>query len=197
MLRETVLDIVGLIKGAPISDLVIFGAFCAAVVVGAMQGTIRRLLGIASILFAFLAAANLRDPVGNFLGDNWQQFPTGYSKMLAFGLVFAVLWIVLSVLIQGFYKRTDIYAARPIVDEILGGVLGVIQGFLLLCVVIVILGSYVMPAPFPGEIDFVRQIHDIFINQSHIATALRDGIIPVAVHSIAFFLPADIVAMFP
>ena len=197
MLREAVLDIVGLIKGAPISDLLIFGAFCAAVVVGAMQGTIRRLLGIVSILFAFLAAANLRDPVGDFLGRNWQQFPMGYSKMLAFGLVFAVLWIGLSILIQGFYKRTDIYAARPIVDEILGGLLGVVQGFLLLCVVIVILGSYTMPAPFPGEIDYVRQLHDIFINQSHIATSLRDGIIPVLVHSTGFLLPADIVAMFP
>jgi hypothetical protein len=180
------LDIVGLIKGAPVSDLLIFGAFCAAFVVGAMQGAIRRLLGIASMLFAFLLSANLRDPVGNYLADNWRQFPAGYTKLLAFGLLFGVLWIGLSLLIQGFYKRTDIYAARPVV-----------QGFLLLCVALVIFGSYTLPAPFPGEVIFVRQIQDVLLNQSHIAAALRDGALPVMIHSSGFLLPNDIVAMFP
>jgi uncharacterized membrane protein required for colicin V production len=191
------LDIVGLIKGAPVSDLLIFGAFCAAFVVGAMQGAIRRLLGIASMLFAFLLSANLRDPVGNYLADNWRQFPAGYTKLLAFGLLFGVLWIGLSLLIQGFYKRTDIYAARPVVDELLGGFLGLVQGFLLLCVALVIFGSYTLPAPFPGEVIFVRQIQDVLLNQSHIAAALRDGALPVMIHSSGFLLPNDIVAMFP
>jgi uncharacterized membrane protein required for colicin V production len=191
------LDIVGIIKGAPISDLVILGGLFLAVVIGAMQGTIRRLLGIASILFAFLAAANLRDPVGDFLAHNWQQFPTGYCKLLAFGLLFGVLWIGLSLLIQGFYKRTDIYAARPVVDDLLGALLGLVQGVLLLCVAIVILGSYSLPSPFSGEIDFLRQAQDILVHQSHIASALRDGVIPTLVHGSAFLLPADLVAMFP
>ena len=191
------MDIVGLIKGAPISDLVILGGFGVALVVGAMQGTIRRLLGILSIVFAFLASANLRDPVGDFLAHNWQQFPSGYSKFLAFALLFGVLWIGLSLLIQGFYKRTEIYAARPVVDELLGGALGLVQGFLLLCVVLVIFGSYTMPPPFSGEIDYLRQLQDILQNQSHIASALRDGAIPVLVHSTGFLLPPSIVAMFP
>jgi len=191
------LDIVGLIKGAPISDLVILGAFFAAFVVGAMQGAIRRLLGIASILFAFFLSANLRDPVGDFLAPNWLQFPTGYSKLLAFVILFGALWIGTSVLIQGFYKRTDIYATRPAVDEILGGLLGLVQGFLLLCVVLVILGSYVLPSPFPGEVPFLRQAQDILLNQSHIASTIRDSVIPVLIHSSGFLLPSDIVAMFP
>jgi uncharacterized membrane protein required for colicin V production len=191
------LDIVGFINGAPIPDLVILGGFALAFVVGAMQGTIRRLLGIASILFAFLASANLRDPVGDYLSGNWQQFPAGYAKLLAFCLLFGALWIGSSLLIQGFYKRTEIYAAKPVVDEVVGGLLGLLQGFLLLCVAVVILGSYTMPAPFSGEIDYLRQVQDIIVNQSHIAGALRDGLIPVLIHASAFLLPADLVAMFP
>ena len=191
------MDIVGLVKGAPISDLVILAGFGVAFVVGAMQGTIRRLLGILSIVFAFLASANLRDPVGDFLAHNWQQFPSGYSKFLAFGLLFGVLWIGLSLLIQGFYKRTEIYAARPVVDELVGAALGLVQGFLLLCVVLVILGSYTMPPPFTGEIDYLRQVQDILLHQSHIASAVRDGVIPVLIHSTGFLLPSNIVAMFP
>lgn len=191
------MDIVGLIKGAPISDLVIFGAFFFCFVAGAMQGAIRRLLGIASILAAFLLAANLRDPLGDFLGNNWQQFPAGYSKLLAFCILFGVLWAGLSLVIQGFYKRTEIYASRPVVDEIVGGLLGLVQAFLLLCVAIVILGSYVLPAPFSGEVSYLRQVQDIVLNQSHITSALRSGVVPTLIHAVAYLLPADIVAMFP
>jgi uncharacterized membrane protein required for colicin V production len=191
------LDIVGFIKGAPISDLVILGAFALAFLVGVMQGTIRRLLGIASILFAFFLSANLRDPVGDFLAPNWLQFPAGYSKLLAFVILFGVIWIGTSVLIQGFYKRTDIYATRPVVDDILGGLVGLVQGFLLLCVVLVILGSYPLPSPFPGEVAYLRQVQDILLNQSHIAATIRDSVLPVLIHNSGFLLPSSIVAMFP
>ena len=50
-----------------------------------MQGAIRRIVGIVSIVFAFLVAANLRDPVGGYLADQWQQYPSGYDHLLAFG----------------------------------------------------------------------------------------------------------------
>ena len=59
----------------------------AAFIIGYLQGTIRRLLGIAAVLFSFVLAAYLRDPFGNFLASNWTQFPPSYSHMIAFALV--------------------------------------------------------------------------------------------------------------
>jgi uncharacterized membrane protein required for colicin V production len=38
-------------------------------VLGFIQGTIRRVLGLASMLFSFLFAANLREPLGGYLAQ--------------------------------------------------------------------------------------------------------------------------------
>ena len=64
--------------------LFLFGMF----VLGFMQGTIRRLLGLGSMAFSFLFAANLTNVVGPFLADNWNQFPDEYAVMLGFLIVF-------------------------------------------------------------------------------------------------------------
>jgi len=86
-------DIVTYIQSFNLFDLLVLLVFSVSFVIGFIQGTIRRLLGIASILFSFLLAANLRDPLGAFFAPHWQQFPAGYSYMIAFGLVFVTATI--------------------------------------------------------------------------------------------------------
>ena len=50
--------------------LYLFGFF----ILGFIQGTIRRLVGIASIVFSFFLALQLNDLwLGNFLATNWTQ----------------------------------------------------------------------------------------------------------------------------
>ena len=79
--------------------LFLFGMF----VLGFMQGTIRRLLGLGSMAFSFLFAASLTNVVGPFLADNWNQFPNEYAVMLGFLIVFVAANIAFSLIIQGFY----------------------------------------------------------------------------------------------
>ena len=62
-------------------------------VLGFVQGTIRRVLGLASMLFSFLFAANLREPLGGYLAENWNEFPDEYAVMLGFGIVFVAATI--------------------------------------------------------------------------------------------------------
>ena len=66
----------------------IFLYFMAFFVLGFAQGTIRRLIGIGSILFSFLFAANVAEPLGNYLGSNWTQFSKEYATMIGFMTVF-------------------------------------------------------------------------------------------------------------
>ena len=80
--------------------LVLFGFF----VLGFAQGTLRRLLGLAAVLFSFLLAANLRNPLGAFLADNWTQFPSEYSYMIGFLVVFLASWAAFTIAIQTFYE---------------------------------------------------------------------------------------------
>jgi hypothetical protein len=110
--------------------------------------------------------------------------------------IFIVGAVGLSILIQGFYKRTEIYAKQPIVDDIIGGALGLLQGMLLLTVVVIILNSYTLTSTETGDVGVLRQAQDL-IHKSAIAGGVKDVIAPPFVHVLAFFLPSDLVAHFP
>jgi hypothetical protein len=95
--------------------LFLFGMF----VLGFIQGTIRRVLGLASILFAFLLAGQLRQPLGAFLADNWTQFrPSAANDAL---LGWCSCSPILSVIIQSF---TAALLSSRACHEILGGIIG-------------------------------------------------------------------------
>ena len=109
--------------------LFLFGMF----ILGYIQGTIRRLVGIASIVFSFFLALQLNEFwLGSFLAQNWEQFPPEYSTTIGYLLIFVAASVAFSLVIQGTYKKAEIFPKYPVVDELLGGILGVVQGFLIL-----------------------------------------------------------------
>ena len=191
------MDIVAFLKGAPIVDFGILLGLLAALLLGVMQGAIRRILGIMAFAFAFLVAANLRETLGDYLAQNWHQFDLAYNRLLAFTITFVVAAVAASIVIQGFYKRTDLYARHPIVDDAIGGLLGLAQGMLLLIMVVVILNSSILPPAQSGDVMPLRDAQDLIANQSHIARAFRDVAAPPFTHIFSFLLPSDLVSLFP
>ncbi len=190
------MDILGAIRSSPLIDLVLLLVLCGFLFLGVLQGAIRRLLGIGSNLAAFVLAANLRDPVGDFLSHNWVQFGLDYNRLLAFVIIFLVVNVVATILIQVFYKRVDISAEHPITDDVVGGLLGLLQGFLVLLTVAIIFNSYTLPAALPGDFTQVRDAQNL-VQQSHIAGALKDHLAPLFVHVLGPLLPSDLVSVFP
>lgn len=194
---EDRLDMADFLKSAPIVDIVILLGLLAALLLGVMQGAIRRILGIMAFAFAFLVAANLRETLGDYLAQNWHQFDLGYNRLLAFTITFVVAAVAASIVIQGFYKRTDLYAKQPIVDDAIGGLLGLTQGLLILTMVVIILNSSVLPPVQNGDVTPLRDAQDLIVNQSHIAGWIRGAVAPPFVHVWSFLLPADLVSLFP
>jgi uncharacterized membrane protein required for colicin V production len=190
------MDIVQAIGSLPLLDLGIFVGMFACFILGVMQGSIRRLLGIIANLFAFLVAANLREPFGNFLADNWTQFPPEYNRLLAFMILFAIGAVVLSVSIQAFYRRTELYARRPIVDDVVGGALGLVEGLLVLVILVVIVDSYKLPNARPGDVAILGQVSGM-VHDSAICNGIRDVVAPPFVHILGLILPPDLVSLFP
>jgi uncharacterized membrane protein required for colicin V production len=192
-------DIAGFITSQNLFDILfvlfLFGAF----VLGYIQGTIRRLLGIASVLFSFLVAANLRDPVGSFLASNWTQFPAEYSYMIGFLGMFVLGVVGFSILIQGFYKKTPLLEKATYVDEIAGGLLGILQAILIVGCLIVIFDSYFrlpgIPVD-PDELPFLRSFYEAY-DASTVGSIYRDTLIPAFFAVFGFFVPKDIQALFP
>ncbi|TAL08232.1 MAG: hypothetical protein EPO00_07625, partial [Chloroflexota bacterium] len=175
------MDIIASITSIKGVDLLIFFIFFGLFVLGFMQGVLRRLLGIASLLLSLLIAAQLRAPFGDFLATNWTQYSPQYNHMLAFGSVFVALSVASTVVLQFFYKSTPLFARYPALDEVLGGLLGLVQGALILA------AFYLITDPFfsvygqvaqRNEFPFVRQIFDAF-QGSVTADITRHNLVPI------------------
>ncbi|MCJ7710157.1 MAG: CvpA family protein [Chloroflexi bacterium] len=177
--------------------LILLGLF-AFFILGWAQGTIRRLIGIASMAFSFFLAAVLHVPFGRFLTEHWTQFPPEYSVMIGFLTLFVAGVVATTLVIQGTYSKTEIFAEHPIVDEVLGGVLGVVQGFLLLMFVTIILDQFFLYTNIPPDADELPFLRDIWtqIDASAIGQALHETIIPVFLSIFSFIVPASVTALY-
>jgi uncharacterized membrane protein required for colicin V production len=174
--------------------LFLFGMF----VLGFIQGTIRRLLGLASMLFSFLFAANLRDPLGGYLAQNWNDFPDEYAVMLGFGLVFVAATIAFTLVIQGFYHKQDLFKRATFADEIIGGVLGIVQGAFLILAIIIILDSFFQIPTIPksvNEFPWLRAFWEA-IDTSTTAEIFRSRLIPGFIAVFGLLIPADLQAFY-
>ncbi|MEO8228984.1 MAG: CvpA family protein [Chloroflexota bacterium] len=192
------MDIVQTIVSIGLFDWLVVGFCVAMFVLGFAQGVVRRLLGIASIAFSFLLAAQLRGSLGSFFASNWTQFPSEYSYMIAFGILFVVSTVIFALVIQSYYKRAPIFAKYPILDELLGGLLGVVEALLLIGCGIAILDSFFrLPIAIGGQ--EVAQIRDLYnaVNVSSTAEVFRSTLIPVFVTIFGPLVPSDIQALFP
>lgn len=191
------MDVVEFITSINQFDLLILLILMALFILGFIQGTIRRLLGIAAILFAFLVAVNVREPLGNYLERNWTQFEPQYAVMVGFGTMFVALSITLTLLIQTFYKKVPLFEKYTVVDELLGGLLGLVQGLLLIGIMIVILDSgFRNPIADRNELPFLREIF-LAYDPSATAALFRETLIPAAFAIFGLFIPQALRDYFP
>ena len=177
-------------------DLVIFLALLGMFIVGYAQGVIRRLLGIAAILFAIVLGSYLRAPLGAYLANQWTNIDDTYSFMVAFGAVFAATAITLSIGIQITYRPAPLFQKYPVLDEILGGLLGVLEGFIILIAVVLILDPYytqpkVRETVGIGEFTALRTLFG-FLDTSFVVDILRHSVIPAILGVVGFLFPQDV-----
>lgn len=185
------MDLGEFLGGFGIVDLLLALLFLAFFVLGFAQGTIRRVIGIGSILFSFLFAANLAEPLGEFLGQNWTQFPREYSYMIGFGTIFLAASIAFALVVQGFYKPQPLFEKARFVDEIIGGVLGIVQFGLILLSVVVILDSFFSVrgiAVDAQELSWLRSLWTA-LDSSTIVDFFRTVIIPGFFSVFDLFIP--------
>jgi len=171
-----------------------FGMF----VLGFIQGTIRRVLGLASMLFSFLFAANLRGPLGGYLAANWTAYPPDYSVMLGFGIVFVAATIAFTLVIQGFYHKQSLFQKANFADEVIGGILGVIQAlFLVLCMIVILDSYFRLPSRPASDAEF-GWIRDLFnlIDGSATADLFRTRVIPGFITVFGLLIPSDLQAFY-
>jgi membrane protein required for colicin V production len=187
-------DIQGFLASVNVTDVFVFLYLFAFFILGFAQGAIRRLVGIASIVFAFFLAAQLQLPLGQFLTKSWQQFPAAYGEMIGFLILFLLAVVVFSILIQTGYHRAEVFPKWPIVEELIGGVLGIFQGFLILMFLTIILDQAFLPASSGIDADELPFLRDLWtaINTSGTGELLHSSVIPRFVGFVSLVLPSTI-----
>jgi len=189
----------GVLGGVQLADWIILIYFLAFFVLGFAQGTIRRLIGIASILFSFLFAANVAAPLGDFLKANWTDQNPQYSYMMGFLTIFVAASLAFAIVVQGFYRPQPLFEKARFVDEFIGGLLGLVQAAIILGAMVVILDTYYRISGLgarPAELGFLRDLWN-FLDQSQIVGVFRSTLIPVFFNLVGLFIPSNIRMMFP
>jgi uncharacterized membrane protein required for colicin V production len=177
-------------------DLVIFLALLAMFVVGYAQGVIRRLLGIAAILFSLVLGALLRPTVGQYLANEWTTIIPQYSYMVGFGAVFVAAAVTLSLGIQISYRPAPLFPKYPVLDELLGGLLGVLEGLLFIVAFLLMTDPYFTLQTAKdhaglGEFGLLRTVHD-YLDPTLTADVLRHTVIPVILFVFGFAFQQDV-----
>jgi uncharacterized membrane protein required for colicin V production len=177
-------------------DLLILLALLAMFILGYAQGVIRRLLGIGAILFSLILGAQLRPSVGQYLANEWTGIAPQYSFMVAFGAVFVAAAVTISLGIQLTYRPAPLFNRYPVLDEILGGILGVIQGIIIIVAFLLITDPYFTNPSFSatagfGEFGLLRTIHD-FLDPTLTAELLRNSLIPGLLFVFGFLFQQDV-----
>lgn len=179
-------------------DLLIILYFMGFFVLGFAQGTIRRLIGIGSILFSWFLAALLAEPISNFLGANWTQFPKEYSYMIGFATIFVASAIAFALVAQGFYKPQPLFQKARFADEIIGGLLGLLEAAIIYGAVLIILDSFFRIPGIPEdpqELPFLREIWN-GMDGSQFTDFFRQSVIPAFFVLTGLFVPDEIKAKY-
>jgi uncharacterized membrane protein required for colicin V production len=191
-------DIAEFIQGLNLFDLLVVFFVAGFFVVGYIQGTLRRALGLAIALVSFLIALNLRAPLGAWLSQYWTQLPQSYVYMLALGGSFLVIFVAGSITAQVFYRKTTLFTKATVVDEVVGGVLGAVQALLLVSALIIILDSYYAQPGVttnPNEMGILSDIYT-FYNASHVVELFRSSLIPLFFALFGWIVPPDLAEMY-
>lgn len=173
------------------TDVVVLVILLTAFVVGWIQGVIRQLLGLGAFIVAFVLAANLRDPLAEFLSRNWTYFAPEFSAMVAFLVLWIAFGVTGTIAIQMFYRRVPIVSRFAWIDELLGGLLGLGVAGLVIGLLVVVLDTFYLVTGLPDQrdVEWMRQLYGA-LDGSAIIGFYRETLIPGVVAVLRPLLPA-------
>jgi len=161
--------------------------------VGFMRGTVRALLAVGAAALCFLFAAYVRVPLGNWLASNGSLDPF-YAQMLAFGAVFLATFIALLLVIM-FSRTPTSITSHPLVDDVVGGVVGAFAAVLVVAGLTVILASFygISDVPATVESGLVAETYRA-LSGSGIATAIQTTVVPWMAFLLGPVIPTEVLA---
>jgi uncharacterized membrane protein required for colicin V production len=178
------------------ADIALVFFFAGALLLGIFRGAVRQLIALGAWAIALIVAAYLRGTVGDWIAAQAHQYSREHVEMLAFALVFLVLFTVALLVIE-IGGSTIRLTQRPAVDEILGGLLGLGVAVLTVGALLIVFDSYYAMNPPQGAVEFAfaRAVHSA-LERSAIAKSLHGSLVPGLIALLGPLLPGDIRAVY-
>lgn len=175
-----------------LADVAIILFLVGAVLVGVFRGALRQFLCVGAWLVGFIIAAYLRPPIADWLIGQEPDFSRDYANMVAFVIAYVVL-VGLAVIVIEIGGRTVQLTARPMVDELVGGVAMLFVGVVIVAGLLIALDTYfAVPTQGPtAEIEALRSLN-VELEKSAIADALRNTLDPAIKTLLGPLLPAGV-----
>jgi len=169
--------------------LIVAGAF----LFGFFWGVIRGLLGLAAFFVVFVLSAHLSEPVGDYLTRQWTQYTPAYDHMLAWFLVFTLIYALTLVLITIGTRGSQDLSRYPLVDDVVGALLGVSLAILCVAAVITILRTFFGPfAPASGHgAEWTADLYRGLLG-STFGGQIADSVVPGLIALVSALLPASV-----
>lgn len=177
-------------------DVALIGLLVASLLLGIYRGALRQLVALGAWFITFLLAAHLRPIVADWLVGQLPQVSSEYLEMVAFVAVF-VLGFGLALAIIEIGGKDVHLIRRPLVDDLLGGLLMVVVAILAITAIVIALDSYYatqQPPPGAVGLSIVDGLHSAFEN-SAIVDALRESLVPWLQSLLGPLLPEDVRAV--
>jgi len=175
------------------ADIVMLLFLAGLLRAGWSSGFIRRLLGLVFLVGSFVAGAYLRVPAGALVGTFLPQIPAAYAEMVGYSVASSALLLGLNLVSQPFMSRAPKHGLSRKTDQLLGLILGGVEGVLILSAAIVILHTYASVQSVGGFVD-TGLLHDIrdAVDGSTIGQVLEKTTVPIVLLLLGPLLPKDV-----
>ena len=192
------MDLVETLRSINVVDVLVVLFLFGMFVLGYIQGTIRRLLGIASIMFSFFLSLLVNEFwLGDFLAQNWQQYPQEYSVMVGYLLIFVAARGRVHHRHPGdLHGRPRSSRSTRCSTRCWAASWACSRALLLLLFITIILDQYFLYTQLPKDADELPFLRDFWtaINSSQTGRILHDTVIPAFLSIFSFLIPDDIMA---
>jgi uncharacterized membrane protein required for colicin V production len=174
------------------ADVILVLLLAGGFVLGFFRGTVRQVLVLGAWLIIFVLAAYLRVPVAEWLAGGRPQFSLDYALMLSFLAIYLGLFGAALLLFE-FGGAPSRLTRHPVLDDAVGGVLGLFIAAVLIAGVIVVLDTFYIRAPttVPGELTWLRDV-DAGLDASAVASLIRDWVVRGLGIVVGPLLPPDV-----
>jgi uncharacterized membrane protein required for colicin V production len=175
-----------------VADVLVLVLVGLGFAVGFLRGTVRALLAVGAFGVCFLLAAYIRVPLGAWLANNG-SLDAFYAEMLAFLAVFLAVFIGLLLVIL-FSRTPTAITGHPLIDDIIGGLVGAFAAVLVIGGLMVILSSYYgVEGVATVQAGPVAEINRALLG-SNIATAIDGTVVPWVAFLLGPVIPPEILA---